>query len=137
MVKTMRSDLCKAVGCLAVLIAGCAPAKPAAKADLRPFIATSGMIALMAPSPAPLPPAPTPGAKCEQCSGTGILGDGRVSVKCTACDGTGVVQSRASHVPMASPVVVTDGGEPPPTFRVVCEDGVCRRIKIATPTSTR
>ena len=34
--------------------------------------------------------APTPASTvCENCGGTGTLGDGRVSVKCQACDGTG------------------------------------------------
>lgn len=136
---TIRHDptvpmLGKAICCLALLLAGCTPPAPPAKPDLRPFIATSGMMALMAPSPAPLPPAPTPGAKCPQCGGTGVLGDGKVGFPCTACNGTGVVQ--AASLPVSSAGVPADGGESP-TFRVVCEDGVCRRIKIAQPTSTK
>jgi DnaJ-class molecular chaperone len=34
--------------------------------------------------------APTPlSDKCENCHGTGILGDGKIQTKCPACDGTG------------------------------------------------
>jgi DnaJ-class molecular chaperone len=33
---------------------------------------------------------PTPASdKCDNCGGTGKLGDGRIEVKCPACDGTG------------------------------------------------
>jgi DnaJ-class molecular chaperone len=34
--------------------------------------------------------APTPlSDECENCHGTGILGDGKIQTKCPACDGTG------------------------------------------------
>lgn len=37
-----------------------------------------------------MPPAPKPeGEKCDNCDGTGTLGDGRITVKCPQCDGTG------------------------------------------------
>jgi DnaJ-class molecular chaperone len=35
------------------------------------------------------PDSPSVGDKCDNCGGTGKVGDGRVSVKCAACDGTG------------------------------------------------
>lgn len=35
------------------------------------------------------PDAPNAGDKCDNCGGTGKVGDGRVFVKCAACDGTG------------------------------------------------
>jgi hypothetical protein len=36
------------------------------------------------------PPAPAPASdKCENCNGTGKVGDGRVSVVCPVCKGTG------------------------------------------------
>jgi RecJ-like exonuclease len=35
-----------------------------------------------------IPPTPT-SDRCENCDGTGIIGDGRVKVKCPVCDGTG------------------------------------------------
>ena len=35
-------------------------------------------------------PAPTPSSdRCDNCNGTGKVGDGRVSVVCPICDGTG------------------------------------------------
>lgn len=142
--------LAKAVFCLAVLLPGCG--SPPAPPDLRAQIATSGMLALMLPSPAPLPPAPTPGAKCENCRGTGIVGDSVVGKTCPVCKGSGVTPAEAppsssgDWVP-ARPVrpVVSPVGEPArfaapapvvspvegPTFRIVCEDGQCRRVQIA------
>lgn len=39
---------------------------------------------------APTPqPAPAPSASCDNCDGTGKLGDGTVSVTCPVCNGTG------------------------------------------------
>lgn len=133
-----------------LLVAGCRPASPPPP-DLRPWIAVTGVYALMSPSPAPLPPAPAPGAKCENCRGTGKVGDGTAFETCTVCGGTGVTPAKAPAAPL--PPVPTVGGsvEPPtrsaapgasvvlpassgeaagPTFKIVCEDGVCRRIKI-------
>lgn len=112
------------VAALAMALQGCADA---ARAELRPWVATSGMLALMSPSPAPLPPAPTPGAKCGNCRGTGIVGDKKTGIRCPECGGTGVV-------PVSSVGEAARSAAPGATFRIVCEDGVCRRITIA-PTS--
>lgn len=147
-----HAAIAKAVCCLALLVAGCRPASPPPP-DLRPWIAVTGVYALMSPSPAPLPPAPAPGAACENCRGTGKVGDGTVFTTCTVCNGTGVTPSKAPAAPL--PPVPTVGGsvdpqarsaasgasgsltrglpvstEEAPTFKIVCEDGVCRRIKI-------
>lgn len=45
-----------------------------------------------APSPTPTPnPAPKPGpTKCDNCNGTGRVGDGRVFVPCPVCGGDGI-----------------------------------------------
>jgi hypothetical protein len=41
-------------------------------------------------TPAPTPgPTPKPSTVCDNCNGTGKLGDGTVFVKCPVCDGTG------------------------------------------------
>jgi hypothetical protein len=142
-------SLAKAVFCLAMLIAGCQPAPPEApKPDLRPFIASAGMYALMDVSPAPLPPAPTPGAQCENCRGAGIVGDKVTGITCPICKGTGVTPNKApvptvgvvpeeTPVPPAgvSPPVITDGGGP--VFRIVCEDGKCRRIQVRPSDTAR
>ena len=136
---------------IAILIAGCSP-QP--QEDLRPWLATSGMYSLMSPSPAPLPPAPTPGAKCENCRGTGVVGDKVTGITCPICGGTGVAPAKApreaeaaSRAPVptagvpapppahfAAPGAVTVGTDGGPTFRVVCEDGVCRRVKVMSAT---
>ena len=142
--------------CLALLVTGCRPASPPPP-DLRPWIAVTGVYALMSPSPAPLPPAPAPGAPCENCRGTGKVGDGTSFEVCTVCNGTGVTPAKAPREPEAAsrtPVpTVGVSVDPParfaapgasgsltrglpvpteeaPTFKIVCEDGVCRRIKI-------
>jgi len=126
---------------LILLLAGCSQ-PPTPPEDLRPWLATSGMYCLMLPSPAPLPPAPTPGAKCENCRGTGIVGDKVTGITCPICGGTGVAPAKALRdaetasrpARSAAPGAVsvdTDGG---PTFRIVCEDGVCRRVKVMPAT---
>ena len=139
---------------IAILATGCSQ-PPAPPQDLRPWIATSGMYSLMSPSPAPLPPSPTPGAKCENCRGTGIVGDGRTGITCPVCNGTGVAPSQRPPASPETPVSSAGGQTPPParfaapgppeavsvgtdggpTFRVVCEDGVCRRIKVQSATA--
>lgn len=52
---------------------------PKAHGDLQPMIAVAGAYSLSAPSPKPAP------AKCENCGGRGVIGDGRVEVPCPAC----------------------------------------------------
>jgi hypothetical protein len=44
--------------------------------------------------PGPKPePGPQPGGQCENCNGTGKVGDGRVFVPCPKCGGDGITQS--------------------------------------------
>lgn len=53
------------------------------------------------------PDKPSDGDKCQNCGGTGKVGDGRVAVKCAACDGTGKAkksQPVAAKQPCASGV---------------------------------
>lgn len=54
----------------------------------------AGIIALYAGSPSPSPtptptPNPSPSDVCENCHGTGKVGDGTISVTCAVCNGTG------------------------------------------------
>jgi hypothetical protein len=57
--------------------------------DYSTLIAAEIGIATSVPA-APTPtPQPSPSGKCENCNGTGKVGDGRVSVTCAACNGTG------------------------------------------------
>lgn len=147
------STLARAVCCLALLIAGCDNAAPRPPEDLRPWVAVTGMYALMSPSPAPLPPAPAPGAKCENCRGTGLVGDGNgAGNTCPVCKGSGVTPvavspAGAPDTPQARSAAPGASGyatrgpsvstEEAPVFRVVCEDGTCRRIKIQPNATAR
>lgn len=48
-------------------------------------------------------PAPTPkGDECENCNGTGKVGDGRTMLTCTVCDGTGKIK-KETPVPAVVP----------------------------------
>lgn len=51
----------------------------------------SALIAQAAASTRPNGPAPvpTPSGKCENCDGTGIVGDGTIKNTCLVCNGTG------------------------------------------------
>lgn len=128
-----------ALAVFVMLLQGCADAaKSQPLPDLRAFIATSGMISIMSPSPAPLPPQPpSPGKReCENCRGTGIVGDGRTGITCSVCGGKGFVEGGPPVSPAGesaaarSPARSAAPGDDQPTFRIVCEDGVCRRIRI-------
>jgi hypothetical protein len=152
--------LSRTLVCLALLATGCRPSSPPPP-DLRPWIAVTGVYALMAPAIAPLPPSPAPGAACENCRGTGKVGDGTSFEICSVCGGTGVTPEKAPAAPLppvptvgvsvepqdrsAAPVAsgsITRGLPVPavlpaasgeaagPTFKIVCEDGVCRRVEI-------
>lgn len=55
---------------------------------------------MIKPSPAPASDA------CDNCDGTGTLGDGRIKVKCPACNGT--------------------GKKPKPAAAPICTTGTCR-----------
>jgi hypothetical protein len=68
------------IGCVASL-----PDDPSISADLA--VETARMVIA---SPV-APPAPTPDAgRCENCNGTGKIGDGRIVMPCPECGGDGV-----------------------------------------------
>ena len=72
--------------CLAVVLFGCVaslPDDPTLSADIA--CETARMATQLRQEIAPTPTSD----KCENCDGTGTLGDGRIAVKCPACDGTG------------------------------------------------
>ena len=72
-----------------IVLVGCVMTLPADDAALTADIATETARALVQSRAKP-DPAPQPvGDKCENCNGTGKVGDGRVFVKCPVCDGTG------------------------------------------------
>lgn len=77
-----------------ILVAGCDGIAPGrgrdAKAIACGVLATNSIDSTPSPTPTPNP-APNPGPKkCENCNGTGRVGDGRVFVPCPVCGGTGV-----------------------------------------------
>ena len=71
------------VGCVATL-----PDDPTLTADLAAETARMVIEARAEFAPAPAPK-PTPSGKCDNCLGTGKLGDGRIVFECPACKGTG------------------------------------------------
>jgi hypothetical protein len=91
---------------LALVLAGCVdrgPVDPTVAADLACEGARLAVLyRLKPPSPAPASDA------CENCNGTGKVGDGRIVSTCRACGGTG-----------KTPKSVLIGG-------TVCTSGSCR-----------
>ncbi len=74
-------------------------------------------------SPAP-DPAPSPSGKCENCNGTGRVGDGVVSAVCQECGGDGIVGQPPTPTPsrpLGKVTVTTIPGCPP-----------CERLKKET-----
>jgi DnaJ-class molecular chaperone len=72
--------------CLSVALAGCVATLPSdhgITADLA--CETARMVVQLRQEIAPAPASD----KCENCHGTGKLGDGRIVTKCPVCDGTG------------------------------------------------
>lgn len=75
------------------------------------FVSLISAAAAATASPAPLPPAPAPApsGECDNCNGTGKLGDGTVFVPCPVCGGDGVKGQpggTAESVSKAAPPVV-------------------------------
>lgn len=71
---------------LLLVATGCTPDVPPLGSYAPAISVALGLAAQPGPVPAPKPePGPKPGSKCENCSGTGRLGDGRVSVDCPVC----------------------------------------------------
>lgn len=66
--------------------------------DLKPLAASIIAVELAKrPNPAPSP-APPKTEICDNCNGTGKLGDGTVFVKCPECDGTGKKKTQTNYV---------------------------------------
>jgi hypothetical protein len=64
----------------ATVVSGCAAPQGE---NLQPFVAVAGAYALVHPAK---PDAPK---VCQNCNGTGKIGDGTVFVECPVCKGTG------------------------------------------------
>lgn len=81
-----------------ILLLGCTPSATEPSADdYTPAIAVAiGLSSSTAPMPPKPEPKPTPGI-CQNCDGTGRLGDTTVEWECEECNGTGRIT--AGHVP--------------------------------------
>ena len=72
--------------CLTVVLFGCVatiPSDDALTADIA--CETARMVTQLRHEIAPTPASDV----CDNCGGSGTLGDGRIAVKCPTCDGTG------------------------------------------------
>jgi len=76
------------IAALVLALAGCRPTidYPDVYADLACETAYAVLRDRAEVHPSPKPPASD---RCENCAGTGIIGDGRVKVQCPECRGTG------------------------------------------------
>ena len=83
------------VGCVASL-----PADPGISADLATEAARMVLVLRQG-----LPPAPAPAGECENCNGTGKIGDGRIVLKCPVCDGSGKAAESVLHPTVFVPLV--------------------------------
>lgn len=109
-----------------------------------PLIAVSLGITASESNPSPAPnPTPAPSGKCENCNGTGRLGDGTVSVPCPVCGGDGKIESTADEIVPSLPIpkpttyappsrVTLPPSNPPPVNTELlsngeefCTDGSC------------
>lgn len=75
-----------------LLFVGCSI--PVASPDFQPLAAA--VLAVQNDFPAP---GPSPSGRCENCNGTGKVGDGTVFVKCAVCDGKGTLSEPAEAQP--------------------------------------
>ena len=90
------------------------------------------------PLKVPSPDKPDQGDTCDECGGTGKLGDGTVFVKCGACNGTGKKPAAAFDTPAEAEAFKASAAPPaklapppaaaaakPIAYRKVCRNGVC------------
>ena len=124
-----------------LLLAGC-EAQPAAF-PLREECRLGAWLALHVareapPLKVPSPDKPDQGDTCEDCGGTGKVGDGTVFVTCGTCNGTGKKPAAAFDTPKETAAFKTAMEAPkvaesppgPGTWRKVCKDGVCTWEKV-------
>lgn len=113
---------------------GCSTEAPQ---NLQPVVAVYGCYTMMA---TPVSPDDSRPGQCENCSGTGKVGDGRVMVDCPVCGGDGTIE--ADEVPVTHPMTVpldaipaapppkaTKTVSPPRSVRIECRDGSCRIVR--------
>lgn len=117
----LRKSLILRVGIAAFYLAGGWAEVYAAQFD----VLAAGILAMHRGNPAPTPPSPqptpnptpTPAGQCENCHGTGRLGDGTVSVTCPVCNGTGRkvgAVAAAANPPAPAPAAAAFTAKSPP-----------------------
>jgi hypothetical protein len=88
-----------------LVVVGCVapgfPDDPTITADLA--VETALLVAEIRNGP-PAPPAPR--GECENCNGTGKIGDGRIVMTCPVCNGTGKPVVSVLHPTVFVPLVV-------------------------------
>jgi len=72
-----------------LVMVGCVMTLPADDSTLTAELASETARAMVHMRATPTPTPEPASDKCENCNGTGKVGDGRVFVKCPECDGTG------------------------------------------------
>lgn len=72
-----------------LVMVGCVMTLPADDSTLTAELASETARAMVQMRATPTPTPEPASDKCENCNGTGKVGDGRVFVKCPECDGTG------------------------------------------------
>ena len=119
-----------------IVVAGCTAPPPAF--PLREECRLGAWLALHVaheapPLRVPSPDKPDQGDACDECGGTGKLGDGTVFVKCGACNGTGKKPAAAFDSPASAEAFKAAAAPPAPaaapkdgrTYRKVCRNGTC------------
>jgi len=110
----------------------------------------AGVLALYARQPGPPKPAPGPGPvsdECENCGGTGKLGDGTITFPCGECDGTGKKKKAGSGSTEPRVIIIYRDAAPPETppappakqAAAAPPPGTCQIIngrKVCTPAAT-
>lgn len=94
-----------------------------------PLIASvAGLVTASDGTPAPNPPTPpVPSGVCDNCKGTGKLGDGTVSVPCPVCGGDGRTDNEPPPAPKPKEVPRVDPVPPIASYQdaVKAFDGMC------------
>lgn len=107
-----------------VLLGGQALGQELAKGWAWSGIAAATLENQSTPAPAP---GPAPSGKCETCSGTGKVGDGRVFQICKDCNGTGKITVAPAPVkPKATAAA-------PIQYQKVCINGQCQWVPVQQP----
>jgi len=131
MVRSMAISFAVTLSLFIATAAGCggsAIAMPA-EGEYTPLLSVVGGLVVSDDTKPQPSPTPAPGGICDNCNGTGKLGDGTVSVPCPVCGGDG----HTDNEPPAKPVSVL---VPTPDCQCVdckCSPCLCKPTSPAEP----